>query len=145
MSERTARFKSFLHALDFRDMWREIWDGSIYMGRTIRGVDAEEEVRKRIHFARVMGRERELLGAEEPKRSLVAEDVQEEDMLLDNYRHGRRVGRRDIWLSDQGDRFGGAFEDEVERELRQRERDKGACPGYDLWRFLMVLRRVPPS
>jgi hypothetical protein len=110
-------------------MWREIREGSVYMGRTIRGVEAEEDVRRRIHFSKVMGREREHSEVKKGTKEgwAAEEDVWEEDLLLDS--HGRRGGqrRRDMWLSEPGDRFGGPFEDEVERELQRRQVAKGAC------------------
>jgi len=112
-------------------MWREVRDGSVYMGRKIRGVEADKDARRQIHFSNVMGRDRRPSEAKKwTKENRAAEDVQKKDLFLDRHRRGtgHRGGGRDIWLSDPGDRFGGAFEEEVENELERRELTKGTCP-----------------
>ena len=118
-----------MHALDVRDMWREVRDGSVYMGRTIRGVEADEDARRRIHFSKVMGREREFSEAKTwTKEGGAAGDARERDLFLDKHRRGSGHGGKDISLNEPGDRLGGAFADELDKEVPVRELTKGACP-----------------
>lgn len=64
---RTSPWQSLKHVLNIRELWNELIYGSDYMGKTVRGIEADEPARRRLHFARVMGRERgeSLLRADE--------------------------------------------------------------------------------
>lgn len=111
----TPRLPSLMHALDIRDMWREIQDGSVYMGKTIRGVEAEEEARRRTHFAKVMGREREFI---EAKESWPIEDsLCDEDLLLDSRGRERQLP----CLEARGDKLGMTLDDDDRRKSRKRD------------------------
>jgi len=125
--DQTPRLKSLTHAMDIRDMWREIRDGSVYMGRTIRGVEPEMEARRRIHFAKVMGRERQLTDAKSlpPKRERASSThLNDDEYELLNERRSKYERTR-VWISESGERFGGDFENEVIQELRKRDLEFG--------------------
>ena len=102
-SDKTPRLRSLMHALDIRDLWREIQDGSIYMGKTIRGVETDEEARRRIHFSKAMGREREFGESKEGAQENwpIDKDFYDEELLLD--RHAQEgYGGRGIWFNETG-------------------------------------------
>ncbi|KIJ51346.1 hypothetical protein M422DRAFT_776620 [Sphaerobolus stellatus SS14] len=133
--DQTSRWKSLGHALDIRDLWREIQEGSVYMGRTLRGVEAEKEARMRIHFSQVMGRERHLTEAkpvvkQHDRNGTGREDDEEVDRQL-LYEQRIRYERTMMWISESGDRFGGDFEDEVVKELRRRDLQPDWDPEID--------------
>lgn len=55
--ERTSRLASLKHAFSFVETWRELRDGTIYLWKSMRGLDAEPHSRL-YHFEAVMGVER---------------------------------------------------------------------------------------
>ncbi|KAF8526020.1 organic solute transporter Ostalpha-domain-containing protein [Hysterangium stoloniferum] len=114
-ADQTPRLRSLAHAIDIRDMWREIRDGSIYMGKTMRGVETDEEARRRLHFAKVMGRERCMDGLQRDSKENVAFLSQERRYSA----HGHHRSKN-MYLSESADRFGEDFQDEVEKELNNR-------------------------
>lgn len=122
-SDQTPRLRSLVHALDIRDMWREFWEGSVYMGKTIRGVELDTEARRKSHFAKVMGREREF---REPKEDVkedwpIDKSLYNEELLLDHREREGNSGREGVWLHETG----AASEDEVQRKSYIRELDGG--------------------
>lgn len=111
-SDRTRRLRSLMHALDIRDMWQEIRDGSVYMGKTIRGAEVDEEARRRIHFSKVMGREREFTEAKRDVRESwpIEESFYDHDLLLDGHRqvdYGNRPTRSNNTASQEWGWFRG--------------------------------------
>ena len=45
-AKRTPRLRSFAHAMDFRETFRELYAGSVYIWRRIRGVETDPLVRR---------------------------------------------------------------------------------------------------
>jgi hypothetical protein len=56
----TPKFRALMHAMDFRETFREIWQGTIYMWRRMRGKEDEGDrlARRHAQLEVVMGRER---------------------------------------------------------------------------------------
>ncbi|KAF8518204.1 organic solute transporter Ostalpha-domain-containing protein [Gautieria morchelliformis] len=115
----TPRLRSLIHALDIRDLWREIRDGSVYMTKTIRGAEPERGARRRTHFARVMGREREFIEAKDGAREsrYIDEYIYDEELLLDS-RARERHSRQDAWLNEAGGRSASSSEDTMRRKRK---------------------------
>ncbi|GJJ08439.1 hypothetical protein Clacol_002655 [Clathrus columnatus] len=57
--QRTPRWKSLKHVLDIREFWSELINNSRHFTKTIRGIETDEQARRRLHFSKIMGRERE--------------------------------------------------------------------------------------
>ncbi|KAF9501795.1 DUF300-domain-containing protein [Pleurotus eryngii] len=109
--QRTRRLRSFGHAMDFRETFREMWVGWLYIWDRIRGREPRPDVnaRRLAHHEEVMGRSRlpsnfpkaravaqtREVGEEKEKVPLIKVDV-EERVVVD--------GRRD-WLGGR-DEFG---------------------------------------
>jgi Organic solute transporter Ostalpha len=125
-SDQTPRVRSLMHALDIRDMWREIREGSLYMGKTIRGVEAEEEARRRTHFAKAMGRERELTEAKEGVKEGWRRDYYpyDEELLLDSHGREGQISKYTS-LNATGDQLGITSEGGDRRKYRKREPTDG--------------------
>lgn len=45
-ARRTPRLRSFAHAMDFRETFRELWAGSVYMFRRMRGAETDPHARR---------------------------------------------------------------------------------------------------
>ncbi|KAN0131911.1 DUF300 domain containing protein [Lactarius tabidus] len=45
-ARRTPRLRSFSHAMDFRETFRELWTGSVYMTRRMRGAETDPHARR---------------------------------------------------------------------------------------------------
>lgn len=56
--QKTSPWRSLKHVLDIREFWYELVNGSCYMNKSIRGIEADGLARRRLHFAKVMGKER---------------------------------------------------------------------------------------
>ncbi|EIN06704.1 DUF300-domain-containing protein [Punctularia strigosozonata HHB-11173 SS5] len=56
--QRTPRLKSLGHALDFRETWREIRDGAVYMVHRWRGVETDQAARRTMHLQEAFGHNR---------------------------------------------------------------------------------------
>ncbi|TFK51154.1 DUF300-domain-containing protein [Heliocybe sulcata] len=114
--QRTPRLRSLGNAMDFRETFRELWAGTVYMWHRIRGKETDMLTRRAAIMEDIMGRSRFQAPAEKGVRVEVEETVHvagERQWLGtgDDYGYGLGYIRRE--KSEP-------FEDQVERELQKR-------------------------
>lgn len=58
---RTAQWRSLGHAMDFRETFREIWIGWVYLIDTVRGKEPTHDIgtKRTAHYERAFGRQRQ--------------------------------------------------------------------------------------
>ncbi len=56
--DRTPRFRALVHAMNFKETLREVWSGSVYMARRVRGHETDRQARREAALEDVFGRTR---------------------------------------------------------------------------------------
>ncbi|KAF8895696.1 organic solute transporter Ostalpha-domain-containing protein [Gymnopilus junonius] len=81
LPSKTAQWRSLAHAMDFRETFREIWTGCIYMYDKMRGKEPKPDfsVLRESHYEEAFGRHRELPGRPHwsPRADLKGEELPE--------------------------------------------------------------------
>lgn len=127
----TGQWRSLGHAMDFRETFREIWIGSVYLVQKVRGKEPTHDVRTKrtAHYERAFGRQRPLQGKEytdvnfvECQESPVKIEVDRRvEVMVEGQRQWLGLGRygRYTWNRTERERSTG-LEEQIDQELERR-------------------------
>ena len=79
--DKTPRFRAFLHAMNFKETLRELWAGTIYLVRRMRGRETDPQARREAALEDVFGRTRfDIKGAFKEKSKTKGENAESDNV-----------------------------------------------------------------
>jgi hypothetical protein len=124
--QRTPRLKSLGHAMDFRETWREIRDGAMYMVHRSRGMETDRVARRTMHLEEAFGHSRNPAAKAGVDASVLGtfEKVagRRDTIDMDRPRNVEVInpGDRRVWLDAGRREMSDGLEVAIERELQQK-------------------------
>lgn len=129
---KTAQWRSLGHALDFRETFREIWIGLVYLVDKVRGKEPTHDVgtKRTAHYERAFGRRRPAHGSEYAKANFVihkgrtfhpveVEVNRHVEIMVEGQRQWLGLGRYGRYVWDRRERSAG-LEEQIDQELERR-------------------------
>lgn len=129
---RTAQWRSLGHAMDFRETFREIWVGCVYLVEKVRGKEPTQDIgpKRTAHYERAFGRQRPLQGTEYSDANLVEckertlhpveiEVDRRVEVMVEGQRQWLGIGRYGRIAPDRRERST-ALGEQIDQELERR-------------------------
>jgi hypothetical protein len=137
----TRKWRSFMHAMDFRETARELWAGSVYMAHRARGIEPEGDrlARRQAMLAAVMGQDRALPPVPGAQLARTRQDANSLQVRIDKDEEMYDINGERQWLGVGDARRGRrekseGLEEQIEKELRKK--------GYSLRSMTYAADRV---
>lgn len=123
----SRKWRSFMHAMDFRETARELWAGSLYMAHRARGIEPEGDrlARRQAMLAAVMGQDRALPPVPGARTARTRQDANSLQVRIDKDEDMYDINGERQWLGVEDARRGRrekseGLEEQIEKELRKK-------------------------
>ncbi|KAF8813756.1 DUF300-domain-containing protein [Phlegmacium glaucopus] len=126
---RTAQWRSLGHAMDFRETFREIWIGSVYLVEKVKGKEPTQDfgTKRTAHYEQAFGRQRPLQGKEYTNANyqertphpVKIEVDQRVEVMIEGRRQWLGIGRYGRYAWDRRERST-ALGEQIDQELERR-------------------------